>query len=127
MVQLTTGISDLNNNDMIYNYLLNNGVKLWEETSKEYALSRDNSLKFIEILRLEKKAILGGDVLYKKNNIFYHTYDNWYIQKVNNESHDSYLQRSIEISLEYIKNYNNKKINESDLYFVIVFERSLHT
>jgi|AGTN01.1.fsa_nt_gi hypothetical protein len=107
----------------IDNYLTDKGIILKELGLNEYALSKYYSFEFIKILKEEKIAILGGDVYFKDKGDIYYTYDNWYIQRKDNESYDSYLQRSINVSLEYIKSYSKINIDESNLYFVFVIER----
>ncbi|MGP1458318.1 MAG: Imm40 family immunity protein [Treponema sp.] len=66
---------------------------------------------FVVIKQYEalKIPILGGDVYIKENGIYTPTYDNWHVDKVQNEQENAYLKRSIAHVTQYIKNYKYKK------------------
>lgn len=91
-------------------FLEEKGVLL--ENTSEYALLKNNALKYIKMLNIEKQIILGGDVYEKDSNTkeLFPNYDNWYIEKNNLTSNESY-----KITKSYIENYS-----KSSVYFIIV-------
>ena len=92
----------------IDSFLKNNAEVL--ETG-EFALTKNNALKYVNILKKHKKFILGGDVYFKDEFGFKTSYDNWFSQK---DAHST--EESVNRAKLYIKNYP-----KSDLvYFVVI-------
>lgn len=83
--------------------------------SDEVALTVDDALLALELLRNGQTIILGGDILSEENNGLTYAYQlwgeeyiylNWYCDKINNESEGEYLQRSYEVAKTGISNAN---------------------
>ena len=89
-------------------YLINNAEVIQE--TNEYALNKKKALEYIDLLKREKKFILGGDVYEKKDNTFFPIYDSWYLQL----NDGTYLD-----SFEKAKKFISKYLRD-DIYFVIV-------
>jgi len=86
---------------------------IFYEDINQYVLDRENALKYIEILYQEKKIILGGDVLAYDEDGFYHTYDNWFLEKDKLNIEQSYFYTK-----SYIENYSSSNV----VYFNIVVQ-----
>jgi len=83
--------------------------------SDEIALTVDNALQALELLKDSRVAILGGDILSEENNELIYAYQlwgeeyhclNWYCDRIENESGEDYLKRSYEIAKASIINAN---------------------
>ncbi len=81
--------------------------------SDEIALTADDAFKALELLQNSQTAVLGGDILSEKNNELIYAYQvwgeeyqylNWYCDKDEKESIESYLQRSHIVAKEGIAN-----------------------
>lgn len=79
--------------------------------SEEKALLIEDSLQAINLLKDEKIAILGGDILSEINGKLIYAYQlwgseyislNWYCDEIPNENRDTYLNRSYEIAKKTI-------------------------
>ena len=79
--------------------------------SEEKALLVEDSLQAINLLKDEKIAILGGDILSEINGKLIYAYQlwgseyislNWYCDEIPNENRDTYLNRSYEIAKKTI-------------------------
>jgi hypothetical protein len=101
--------------------------------SSEIALTVDDALQALELLRDSQMAILGADILSEDENskltyaihlwgYDYH-YLNWYCDKNDNESRSDYLQRSYVLAKEGITNANKtaEKLKKK-CYIVFVTE-----
>jgi len=88
------------------------------DPTKEYALKKDDALKYIKLLKEEGKIILGGDVyrVDNKSGKLIPTYDSWYLSDNELEVENGY-----EISKRYIEDYLENKNIEDSTYFVIVY------
>ena len=83
--------------------------------SEEKALLIEDSLQVINLLKDEKIAILGGDILSEINGKLIYAYQlwgseyislNWYCDEIPNENRDTYLNRSYEIAKKTIIEVN---------------------
>lgn len=83
--------------------------------SDEIALTFNDALQALELLRESKTAILGGDILSEQNNKLIYAYQlwgeeyqyiNWCCEKNIKDSEADYLQRSYEMAKEGIANAN---------------------
>lgn len=81
--------------------------------SDEIALTIDDALQAIELLKDNQTAILGGDILSEDNGELIYAYQlwgeeyhylNWYCDRIDNENDDNYLKRSYNIAKEGITN-----------------------
>jgi hypothetical protein len=99
------------------NFLKEKGKPLSEINpgSDEIALTVEDALKALELIKDSKEIILGGDILSEENNELIYAYQfwgeeyhclNWYCNKANNESEESYLKRSYITAEESIINAN---------------------
>jgi len=79
----------------------------------EYALLKNDALKYIELLK-NKKFILGGDLYVEKDGELCPDAANWFIEP---ESHT--IEDSIIKSQEFIKQFNESK----NLFFVFVLKK----
>ncbi len=86
--------------------------------SEERALKVDDALQAIELLHNTQSAILGGDILSDDSGKLAYTYENWYCEKLDNESQTDYVNRSYNIA----RNYINEVIQRAggNRYVVIV-------
>lgn len=98
--------------------------------SDEYALSVEDAIEGIELLKATNTAVLGGDIMttdserlvyaYQAWGTEYH-YLSWYCEKALGESHEDYAKRSIKEALNAIKNAENTAVKmESSCYVVVV-------
>ena len=71
-----------------------------------HGLERSAALKAISVLSHHKIPILGGDVFRLSNGKLELTYDNWHIDKKDDEATKSYAIRSAQISENYVRNYH---------------------
>ena len=75
----------------------------------ELSWKKTDAIQVIKELMERKKAILGGDVYKKNKTLIQPTYDSWYCEMNTNENIEDFLLRSINKSIDYIRNYNEKK------------------
>ena len=97
--------------------ILSIGIPLEDIGVKNWALNKENALTAIEKLEVEDTPILGGDVYELVNNKLQMNYDNWFCDKLANESKSEFLSRSILKAKNYINNHNKV---EAQIYFVLV-------
>jgi hypothetical protein len=90
--------------------ILSIGSPLWDIGVHNWALSRDKAKTAILKLYSLEIPILGGDVYKVVDGCFEFTYDNWCCDKKIGESDSQYLKRSIDISLQYIKNHPDDSV-----------------
>ena len=88
--------------------------------SDELALKIDDALEAIESLQNTQSAILGGDILLDDLGKLTYTYENWYSEKIPNESHIDYCNRSYDIASNYL--HALLKRDGDNRYVVIVQE-----
>ena len=82
----------------------------------EIALTVEDALQALELIKDSKIIILGGDILSEDNNELIYAYQlwgeeyhvlNWFCDRTtSNESKDAYLKRSYDIAKESITNAN---------------------
>ena len=102
--------------EYIADYLESHGLYLMPFLGvNEWGLEKEYAIKFCNICKDENIAILGGDVYLKEGNIV-PVYDNWSTNRATNELEETYIDNSIQRSLEYINKYSESK----DYLFVIV-------
>ena len=71
---------------------------------------RHDAIKLINFMLKEVVPIIGIDIyLLKNSNItFTDSYDNWYCDRIRNETFSQYTQRSCANAMRYINSYNSK-------------------
>lgn len=94
------------------------GVPLEAIGIQNWGLTKDQSLEALEKFSILNIAILGGDVLEKNNGQIQHNYDNWYCERLLEETENEFMTRSIEVAKNYIRNYKPQKNDK--IFFVIV-------
>ncbi|MGI8544186.1 MAG: Imm40 family immunity protein [Aridibacter sp.] len=100
--------------------ILSEGLSLQNFGINNWGLTKEKALIAINELRNFGIPVLGGDVMKLENGEWIHTYDNWYCDKLPNESKEQFMVRSTQAANEYVNNYN---INpDSETLFVIVAE-----
>ena len=103
-------------------YIESNGVSLSKIGTTGYGLNRKTALAAIELLKKEGIPILGGDVLKQTNNEIGFTYDSWYIDKEPDIDEKEYVKRSVEKTIDYIKNYPEQE-DEIIIYNLVTGEK----
>jgi len=99
------------------NFLTEKGRVLSEINpgSDEIALTIEDALQALELIRNSEEIILGGDILSEDNNELIYAYQlwgeqyhvlNWCCDRTSNESKEAYLKRSYDIAKESITNAN---------------------
>lgn len=85
------------------------------------ALNKHDSLCALELYYDLSIPILGGDVLYLNDDrMIGYTGDNWYCDPLEGESFKHFLNRSIEVSRNYIIDYNHAFLEASSILFDLV-------
>lgn len=87
--------------------------------SDEIALKLDDALQAIELLKDARVPILGGDILSDVSGTLSYTYENWYCEKIEQETPNEYIERSYQISRTYLSNLILKKNKNDYAVFVI--------
>ena len=115
-------------------FIKTNGKRLSEINpgSDEIALTVNDALKALELLKGSQTIIFGGDILSEENNNLIYAYQlwgeeyqylNWYCDREDNENKEAYLKRSFELAKEGV--INAKKTAEQlkkECYIVFVIE-----
>ena len=96
------------------------------------ALTVEDALQALELIKDSEEIILGGDILSEENNELIYAYQlwgeeyhvlNWCCDRAANESEEAYLKRSYDIAKESITNANRtaEKLKKK-CYIVFVTE-----
>ncbi|PHS10573.1 MAG: hypothetical protein COA88_02170 [Kordia sp.] len=96
------------------------GYNLHELGVNNWALKKHEALTALKQLLILQVPILGGDVYEKHNGNIQQNYDNWYCNKLDDESKIDFIDRSIKIAIDYIENYNIQ--DEEFILFTLVPE-----
>jgi Immunity protein 40 len=81
------------------------GVRIDLPGLDEIALKRADALQAVELLRTATVHILGGDVWYRRRGRFEIAYANWYADRRTDEGSSAYLQRSLDKTLQYVREF----------------------
>lgn len=85
------------------------------------AFNKEDSLKVLDLYYNLEIPVLGGDVLYLNDKNFLDwTFDNWCVERLEQEDEIQYLKRSIKESRIYIEKYNNPSLKDRLILFDIV-------
>lgn len=97
--------------------------------SDEIALTVNDALQALELLKDSQTAILGADILSEDENGklaysihvwgYEYNYLNWYCDKNDNESREEYLQRSYKLAKEGIANANRTAEQLKKKYYIV--------
>lgn len=91
----------------------------WDDFGvNNWALTKEQALSALDRFSLENIFVLGGDVYQLVDGNLESNNDNWYCDRNGGEDTDTYLDRSISISRQYISSYHHS--NGQDAFFVIV-------
>jgi hypothetical protein len=93
------------------------GIPLRSLGIAETALSRDDAILAVSLLRSASIPILGGDVYFKKATGIESAYANWHSDQMNGEDRDSFVTRSCFESKNYIESFPS---TEDTAIFVLV-------
>jgi hypothetical protein len=85
------------------------GIPLTELGIKDIALVRDDALYAVSLLKKDLIPILGGDVYYRCGAKIRIAYANWYTNTKTGEDRDSFMARSWLTTIDYIRNFPNKR------------------
>jgi hypothetical protein len=110
---------------MFNNYeqlLLDCGVPLAGEWTQEVGLRRNDALLAIDLLRVAKRPILGGDVYRMSSERIEPAYANWHCDADSGEELAAYASRSADLSIKYITDFTTTPDN-SELLFVLAVAR----
>ncbi|GKS77988.1 hypothetical protein AVME950_23850 [Acidovorax sp. SUPP950] len=92
------------------------GISLENEGVKEIALPPDAAVRAIEILRIARVAIKGGEVWEKFGDRFKPTYDGWNLEREDCRNEDDYVEASLEAAKKLAIFYMSQK---GDFYITI--------
>jgi hypothetical protein len=81
------------------------GVSLELLGLSERALSREDAMRAVELVRNAGVPILGGDVYVDQNGEVASAYANWYVERGERESEKAFAARSYSESRAYISGY----------------------
>lgn len=87
-------------------FLTTCGIPLCQDNPGDKGLSRDHAIQAVEILRLENRALLGGDVYFKIHETIILAYAPWSTpSKSLSESSGSYVARSLNLGVNRITEF----------------------
>lgn len=96
--------------------ILSKGIFLKSFGVNNWAFTKDEALNVLKELEDANTPILGGDVWVLQNEQMNHNYDNWYCERLSDESYSDYVRRSICKANNYINNYSQNK----NIYFELL-------
>ena len=106
-------ISIIQDNDISEYYSLKNlGIE-------GYAFPYQEALKIVQICKLLVIPILGGDVYSMNNSTIENSNDNWYYDRLPDESFYDYVQNSCNKSESYIRTFKNHSCDRPLFSFVL--------
>ena len=85
----------------------------------EYAWNYNSIVEMIPLLREKRLPILGGDVYSMNNSTIENSDDNWYYDRIPNESFYDYVQNSCNKSESYIRTFKNHSCDRPLFSFVL--------
>ena len=87
-------------------FINDHGMYLEEKLGvKEWAFTRADALKLLEIMKQAQMPNIGGDVVIENEGGLNYTNDSWYYNRSDHETQEQYVVSSISKAEEYIKNY----------------------
>ena len=103
--------------------------------SEEKALSVEDALQAIELLKEEKTAIYGGDILTEADGELVYAHDiwgkeyyylNWYCDKLDDEESADYLQRSYDKAKEGIMEARKVADRLGEKCYIVLVTEYIH-
>lgn len=101
--------------------LLSRAIDLSHLHVAEVAWLRKDAVEIVKKLQGRNIAILGGDVLRKTDDLFEYDYNNWFIDRKQNESSEAYAVRSLEHAEAYLRKFPDS--DDGSVAYVLVFRR----
>jgi len=98
--------------------ILNVGYPLSDVGIRNWGLTRTQALAALDHLAAEKIAVLGGDVYEADGTMIQPAYDNWYCDRLPDETTDAFTERSISQARAYITKYT--ATTQRDILFSLV-------
>lgn len=98
--------------------ILNVGHQLTDIGLHNWALTKAQALIALEQLSSLEIPILGGDVCHYADDVIKPNYDNWYCDRLSEETKNDFLNRSITKAKNYIELY--QPLEPDKIYFVLV-------
>lgn len=109
-------------NDIVWSIkvdkILSKGISLESIGVRNWALSQQEALQVLSSFVELQIPILGGDVCEFVDGNIQYNYDNWYCDRLPNESHSNFVSRSIRKTKEYIEHYNIREVDKIFFAFV---------
>lgn len=99
--------------------LMSRGISLQCFGLTEIALSRDDAIVAVSLLRNASIPILGGDVYFKTVTGIESAYANWHSDPMEGEDRDCFVSRSCVETTDYIKGFPS---TEATPIFVLVID-----
>ena len=87
--------------------ILSSGIDLEEFGSANWAIHWADALQAISKLHELGIPILGGDVWEIRDGRPFLTRDNWFCRRLVDEPLQSFLERSVEVAKNYVRNYGS--------------------
>ena len=101
-------------------FLKEKGTSLLAVGVNEIALSREDALYAIGILREIKRPILGGDVYFRQQGQIKPAYANWYVNSDPTENRETHAHRSYEVTKAYIQEFPKPPTGIEELFTLVV-------
>ncbi|HRG33566.1 MAG: Imm40 family immunity protein [Saprospiraceae bacterium] len=102
------------------NEILKKGLSLEEIGVKNWALPKEDALSVLKKFHAMQIPVLGGDVCEIIDGVIQYNYDNWYCDRLSNESYSAFAHRSIEKAKDYIKSYKSNQ--SAKIFFAFVLD-----
>jgi len=110
-----------------WRFVREHGIDLQEKIgTKDWALTREDALAAISILKKINIILLGVDILVEKNDRFIHRPESWYVElnaQAKGESADQCVEKSLCAAKEYIEKFPED--TNGKYYYVLVPGHSL--
>lgn len=104
--------------------IIEKGENLEKYGVNNWAITRKEALRLLELLEENKSAVYGGDVYVRNQNQIDLTYDNWFCERDKQEIETDYIKRSILFAKNYIDKYRSHV--EGEKLFAMVFDWNLN-
>jgi hypothetical protein len=95
------------------------GVSLADLGFREVALSRENALLAVDLLRRAGRPIFGGDVYYRRGTSIESAVASWYAEPRSLEDPESFMRRSWETAEAYITAFPERRFAEP-LFSIVI-------
>jgi hypothetical protein len=100
--------------------ILKDGISLESIGVNNWGFSKNQAIQILDVLDKLNIPVFGGDVFELEKENIRCNYDNWFCERLNNESDENYKSRCISEAKKYIMNYRSK--SSGKILFTLVFE-----